>query len=125
MQVNIIIIDDDTNVRNVTTKILERLGYGVFTAKEGDSALKIIQKLKDKINCALIDLSIPGTNISDLTKKIRLINPNIIIIIVSGSFFNENDIKLRNIDFDKFLNKPYTMDQLNETLKSKIEPTLI
>ena len=65
----ILVVDDEPDVRESVKMILERMGYRVITAVDGDDCLdRLNQEIPDLI---LLDIMMPGTPVTDVVKKIK------------------------------------------------------
>ncbi|MCB9504097.1 MAG: response regulator [Deferribacteres bacterium] len=104
----VLIVDDDELVRNVAKKSLERYGYHVLTAQNGEEAYAVYKANEASIDLLLIDLTMPALNGRALIAKIHRRNPEIKAILSSGY---EIDGKFPDNN-TKFLPKPYVMTDL-------------
>ncbi len=117
----ILLVEDESSVRNLTAKMLEEQGYKVIQAKEGMSALSLFQKNKDKIDLIITDVIMPYLNGVDLVEKIISDSPRMKVLFISGHV--DPILKrynLKNKDYP-FLQKPYTMEILGRKVRQVIE----
>ena len=96
--------------------MLQYLGFSPLLASDGLEAIKIFEKSKNDILLIILDLTMPFMTGKETLSKIRQISPNIPVIISSG--YNKIEViemfKGRsNIDF---LQKPYSISLLKETI---------
>ncbi len=99
----ILIVDDDELVRNMASKSLERYGYHVLIAQNGEEAFAVFKANESSIDMLLIDLTMPELDGQALIEKIHLITPEMKAILCSGY-----DHDLAMIDQNtRFLPKPY------------------
>lgn len=110
----ILIADDDDGILNVTKNIIQKLGYTVITASNGYDA---IEKYKaNEPHLVLMDLRMPGMDGTEAFFKIREINPNAKIILMSAYGL----IPTINDAFDHglldFIEKPVPIKTLREFL---------
>lgn len=80
----VLLAEDDAHVRDITKAILEEFGYTVIEAVEGHDAVERFKANKDKIRLLLFDLIMPGKNGKDAYEEIKMIQPDIRIIFISG-----------------------------------------
>jgi len=64
----ILVVDDEPDIRQSVQMILEKNGYKVITAENGDECL---EKLKEKPDLILLDIMMPGTPVSEVVKQIK------------------------------------------------------
>jgi len=79
----ILVVDDEEIIRNVFKEYLESTKtYSVFTAVDGLEALEIIKT--EEIDCCFTDLSMPGMDGVELTKKIQAYDNTIPVAVMTG-----------------------------------------
>ena len=121
---NILVVEDDHDVRYFTSFALRNLGYTVLEAKSGKEALDLAKHYissengSENIDLMITDLIMPGMNGKVVADKIVKLSDSIKIIYTSG--YSEEYIDGENIVFDEasFLQKPFTIKMLAEKVKS-------
>lgn len=116
----ILFVDDEEIVLDVGTMMLTKLGYHVLEANNGQEAIELCQENKDRISLVMLDMFLPDQDGSEICKKIKKINPNLNVIITSGS--NESSVleKFEN-DNIEFLHKPFSLNELSVKLTESLE----
>jgi DNA-binding NtrC family response regulator len=84
-RVVILIVDDEIMVRNVARITLERQGYCVLTAEDGEDALRCSRRYPGIIHILLTDFEMPKMNGADLSRHISSERPEIQILLMGGS----------------------------------------
>jgi two-component system, NtrC family, response regulator len=79
---NVLIIDDEKELRNLLTRLLSLEGYKVFEASDGEEGLKTLNQ--EEIHVVVSDVKLPGISGIDLVPKIKEINPLIEIIVLTA-----------------------------------------
>lgn len=118
----VLLVDDEAMVMEVATQFLERLGYSVLTASNGQQALDILTRTNAPIECLLIDFTMPGMDGLETMRRVRKIRPEARIIIASG--YTRQQIEDRFADSglpDGFIHKPFEMKALKEKLERVID----
>jgi chemosensory pili system protein ChpA (sensor histidine kinase/response regulator) len=108
----VMVVDDSLTVRKITSRLLEREGYQVLTAKDGVDAL---QQLKDSIPAVmLVDIEMPRMDGFDLTKNVRgdPRTAGIPIIIISSRTADKHRNQAAQLGVNAFLGKPYQESEL-------------
>ncbi len=115
--INVLVVDDDPQFRHLLDKALEKVGYTVMTAVDGEEAFDLFQK--NKFDLVVTDVLMPNVNGIELVKKIKDENPWVPVVLISG-FEEESSIrkKLKRDDI-YFLRKPFSLRDL-ETIIAKI-----
>ena len=115
MKLNILIVDDEKNIREGLGSSLEMDGYNILLAENGKSGLNIVNT-KD-IDLVISDLKMPGLSGEELLKNISASNPNIPVIILTGHGTIESAVNaMRDGAFD-FLTKPVNLDRMSLLVK--------
>lgn len=117
----ILVVDDEHAVRQFATYALERLGYRVLTAPNGQIGVDVFREMHDDISLVLLDYSMPVMDGAEALKHLREIASSVPVVLSSG--FNQADT-LERFDgkhLQGFIAKPYTPDQLREVIESVLE----
>lgn len=80
----ILVVDDETPIRRLTTRILDKYGYHVLEAESGEDAIRILLQKEGKIDLVLADLVMPEMNGFKLQQEVRKSFPNVKTLIMSG-----------------------------------------
>ncbi len=114
-KLNILIIDDESYIREFFQEIIEILNHNIFLAENSYEAIEIFRK--ENIDLVFIDLTIPG-DISgkDILKKLKNINPKIKAIVMSGYSNDPVMSEYEKYGFIGFLKKPFKIDELKQII---------
>ena len=82
MEETILLVDDEEGIRKVLGISLEDSGYTVHTAENGEKALEIFKKVRPPI--VLTDIKMPGMSGIHLLQKIKSVNPDTEVIMITG-----------------------------------------
>jgi len=115
----IIIIDDDTALHRVFTRILQKEGYTIETAETGKEALEKIQK--NSFQVALIDVKLPDVNGLDLLPILKETAPSMVKIIITGYSIPDGKTGALQLGADDFFKKPVPPPVLLEAIKKHLE----
>ena len=115
----ILVVDNEETTRETLLKILEREGYQVLTANDGQAALEIIKE--QRINLVVSDVCMPRMDGNKLLKMAKAVRPELEVILMTGHGKMEMGIEaLKEGAFD-FIQKPFTKLALNKTVKQALE----
>jgi two-component system cell cycle sensor histidine kinase/response regulator CckA len=117
---NILIVEDEDSVRTFTKKALELSGYSITEAYNGISALNIIRKSEVTYDLIISDVMMPEMDGPTMAKEIKKTIPRQKILFISGYTENYHNDLLTGDDTISFLNKPFTLEELNLTVKTII-----
>ena len=112
-----LLVDDDESVLNVASLMLERLGFTVLTASDGQKGLDVFRERAAEIDCVLLDLSMPRLSGEEVFREMRRIRGDVRVILSSG--YNEHEVTQRFVGqgLAGFVQKPYTLEKLREILR--------
>jgi PAS domain S-box-containing protein len=118
---NVLVVDDEEMVLSLCKDMVERLGFKVLTAADGERAVAVFREHTDDIACVILDLNMPyrdGITTYDVLRKIR---HDVKVIISSG--YDEKEVSER---FDGkglagFIKKPYQLENLRKKLYQVLE----
>ncbi len=112
---NILIVDDETAITLVFKEFLSLEGYQVFTAENGEAALKVIEE--HKIDLIVTDYNMPGINGIELVDRVQeRPEPPPCFIMISG-FINMNSDELKEHGITEFFAKPVSFDAVLDAAK--------
>ena len=107
--VNILIVDDDKNIRKLMQVVLERQGFNVYSASDGIEALKVIDQVK--INLAIVDVMMPNLDGYEFTKTLRDGNDDLSVLMVSAKQLAEDRKKGFLAGIDDYMTKPIDIEE--------------
>ena len=115
----ILVVDDESIVRESLCDWLGGVGYGVECAESGEEALKIIQK--EKIKIMLADLVMPGMNGIELMKEARKIVPTISTVIITAHATIETAITAIREGAHDYVEKPFCPEKVELLIEKLVE----
>lgn len=116
---NILVVDDEKDIRDGSERILTRLGFRVFKADRGEKALAILEK--DTVSMVLLDLKMPGMDGMEVLERIMERDVAILVIVITGYATVETAIQAMKQGAYDFISKPFEPDQLRVVVKRALE----
>ncbi len=108
----ILLVEDDAQIRQLSTSVLSHCGYNVLAAGSPEQGLELCQANRDKIRLLVTDVVMPRLNGKQLAEKILQLCPDIKVLYVSG-YTNNAILHYGVLDSGlQFLPKPYTLAAL-------------
>ncbi|MGD8663345.1 MAG: response regulator, partial [Desulfobacterales bacterium] len=108
--IQVLIVDDEQNIRDGSERILSRVGFEVLKASTGAEALDILaQKI---IPIVLLDLKMPGMDGMEVLSRIQDFDEPILVIVITGFATVETAIKAMKQGAYDFIPKPFEPEQL-------------
>jgi len=111
----LLFIDDEQSVRKVLSISLRKEGYEVLTAENGEKGLEVFTRETPPI--ALVDIRMPGMDGIEVLRRIKEINPETEVIIITGYGDMDSVIRALKLDASDFLTKPIKDEVLLIALK--------
>lgn len=117
----VLVIDDEEIVRRTARTTLERFGYKVLLADDGMQGVERFRELAATIDVVLLDMTMPVMSGEETFRELRLIQPEIRVILSSG--YNEAEAirRFTGKGLAGFVQKPYTSARLAEAVKSALD----
>ena len=117
----ILVVDDDEDVLDSVSELLELLGYAVHLAESGEKSLDLYKELGEEIDVVLLDLTLPQMTGKEVYDQLRTINPAVRIVLSTG--YDKSAINGFSTESGRtcFLQKPYSITQIEEILSSILE----
>ena len=114
----ILIADDDEDVFNVLKEQLAETDYALLHAKNGEEAIALLERLKSKIELAIIDLELPEQSGWDLISRLTLHDRKPVKIIATTSIYPEPVLeKMKEMGIDTVVRKPIPNEEWRTTLE--------
>jgi PAS domain S-box-containing protein len=118
----ILLVDDESAVLKVMQRSLEKSGYGVLVATDGEQGLEIYKKRRDDIRVVITDMAMPGMDGPDLIAALHSINPKLKIICTSGLSLPNGAHTTRDLGVTATLSKPCNSRDILEAIKLALGP---
>lgn len=120
----ILLADDEDFIRNSGKELLERFGYTVLIASDGEQALEIYRNKSDKIHLVMLDLLMPGMGGKKCLEEILAIRSSAKILIASGYSQDKINAEAMNIGAAEFIGKPYQVGELLRIIRNVLDKHL-
>lgn len=117
-QESILIVDDEKIVRESLSHWFEEEGYEISTAENGESALKLFNE--NRFDLALLDMKMPGMSGLELLKKIKNIDEDCCVILITAFASVPTAIQALKDGAYDYVTKPVDPDELNNIIKNAL-----
>ncbi len=114
----ILLADDEETVRTLGRRMLERIGFTVLEASDGNEAIDVFKKEHARILCVLLDLTMPNMDGKEALDMLREIDPVMKIILCSGYMVDNIVESFPDWNVSGYLQKPYKLDALVSVLQN-------
>ncbi len=117
----IMLVDDEAAIRSAGKKLLSKLGYTVLLAEDGERALETYRQNKDEISLVMLDLIMPRMDGVEALTKLRQINPEVRVLLMSGFPGGEAAQEVSAMGASGFLQKPFELQDLAEQVARALD----
>ncbi|MBE7560041.1 response regulator [bacterium] len=113
----ILVVDDEETVRTLARRMLERLGFTVLVASDGQEGVEIFRQHADEVRAVLLDMTMPHMDGEEAFRELRRIRPDVRVVLSSG--YNEQDATNRfaGKGLAGFIQKPYCLEDLCDVIR--------
>jgi two-component system, response regulator, stage 0 sporulation protein F len=114
----ILIVDDQYGIRILLNEVFQKEGYTTYQAANGMQALEIVRKHQPDL--VLLDMKIPGMDGIEILKRLKEIDPDIKVIIMTA--YGELDMIQETKELGAIMHfaKPFDIDDLREAVKKHL-----
>ena len=117
--IKLLAVDDEKGITDILCKFFGDLGFHITAANTATDALKIIQSA-DKPDIVFLDITLGTVNGLDILEKIKKIDKNIKVIMLTVHGKKEMIEKAKELGAEDYIRKPFAMDYLEEVVVKKM-----
>jgi DNA-binding response OmpR family regulator len=114
---HVLVVDDESGVRDVLKRYLEREGYSVLLAENGPDALRLIEHERQTIRLVVLDVMLPGVDGLEIIRRVRGDNP-VPIIILSARSEEFDRVHGLELGADDYVAKPFSPREVVSRVKA-------
>ena len=117
MTTNILVVEDESEVRDYLGIALKRQGYSTDFAEDGDEAINFLARPESGVDLMLLDIIMPRKDGLDTLREVRQINPRLPVVMLSGSCSTTHVIQAMKSGASDFLQKPVSFEELGKAIE--------
>ncbi len=121
-QGTVLLVDDEELIIKVGQQMLEKLGYRVLVARNGNEALELYKSRKHQIDLIILDMIMPGMGGGKTFDALKEIDPAVRVLLSSGYSFNGQAKDIINRGCLGFIQKPFSLGDLALKLRQSLDP---
>ena len=118
---SILVVDDELVVREFANQALSGLGYRVLLAEDGGEGLELFRVEHVSIDLVIVDAMMPVISGPELFRELRLLDPDVKVILSSGYNEVESTRGLLSKGLCGFIQKPYLLSVLAQKVRSVLD----
>jgi two-component system response regulator HydG len=119
IRLRVLVVDDDAAIREALSRTLEKFGYEVVLAEDGQAGLDRLRE--SEIHIVLADLQMPRLSGQELLKAAKAIAPDVEVIVITGHGTVEDAVEAMKEGAYDFITKPFKRVQLERTIRRAAE----
>jgi len=108
---NILLVDDDSDIRSLTRTFLEHEGYHVYAASDAERASHIFHSASH-IDLLITDYYMPQRSGMELALELKVLHPALLVLVISGALIAPLQLDQMQTRGWNFLAKPFSLPQL-------------
>jgi signal transduction histidine kinase/CheY-like chemotaxis protein len=118
----ILLVEDERQVSELVARALRKSGYTVLAASCGADALEILETSPTRIDLLLTDIVMPGINGRELADRVKLIQPDIDVLYMSG--YSDDAVLRHGVEAAtmQFIGKPFSIKALTAKVRETLTP---
>jgi hypothetical protein len=113
----VLVVDDEPEVLDFATEILERVGYRVLEAADGPSAIEVVRRHPGDIHLLVTDMVMPGLSGRDLAERLRALRRALPVLYMSGYVQDASARAAFASEHSAFLAKPFAPETLADRVR--------
>lgn len=118
MKYQILVVEDQSEIRDIISKYLKKEGYGYYLAKDGFEALNFFNN--NRVHLVLLDIMMPGIDGFEVLKEIRKIS-EVPVIMITAKQEEVDRVKGFTIGVDDYVIKPFSVKELMLRIKTLLK----
>jgi CheY-like chemotaxis protein len=120
-----LLVDDESTVLKVMTRSLEKSGYGVIPAEDGEQGLALYSQHQSHVRLVITDMAMPGMDGPALIAALKKLNPSVKIICTSGFGSSSGKNSVSELGVHAILSKPCNSRIILQAIQDALStPTL-
>lgn len=123
MSARLLIVDDDSAIRDVLNNTFLDQDFEVFMAEDGDSGLDLLREHRP--NVAIIDINLPGKSGFEILKESKQIDSRIAVIIATGNSTTQNAIEAMKFGAFDYITKPFDLLHVRAVVGKALDSNLL
>ena len=113
----VLLVDDEQFIIEVGTAMLAKLGYEVLTAADGEGAIALYRRERERIAVVILDMVMPGLSGGETFDRLKAIDPGVKVLLSSGYNLDGQAREIIERGCLGFIQKPFSLIRLSEMLQ--------
>jgi PAS domain S-box-containing protein len=114
----LLLVDDETGIRNLLNRVLSKEGYDLREAENGDEAIALAKE--DEPDLVLCDIKMPGKDGIQVLEELKQISPEIEVIMLTAYSTVESAVQAMKLGAVDYIKKPFDVDELKVIIRKNL-----
>jgi len=114
----VLLVDDEQLIIDVESKLLQRMGYRVLTAGNGNQAIEIYRQKKGTIAIVILDMIMPQLSGGEVYDRLKEIDPQVKVLLSSGYSVDSQAADILRRGCNGFIQKPFRPEALSKKIRA-------
>ena len=123
IQPRVLVVDDESSLRDMLRIVLRRDGYDVLVADSGKAAIDVLQR--ERVDLLLSDIRMADVTGVEVLKAAKALNRDIVAFMMTAFASTETAVEAMRLGAVDYLTKPFSMDELRLRIRQHLETTRI
>ncbi len=119
MPASILLVDDEPQILQMVSGLLQDEGYEVLTANDGENGVRLVRE--DNPDLVLLDIALPGMDGLEVLQELKRVAPTLPVIMISAYGSVENAVRATRLGAYDFIEKPPHADKILLTVRNALE----
>jgi len=121
-QGTVLVVDDESDIRDVAREMFKMMGLEVITASDGDEGIAMFRDKHQDLSLVLLDMTMPRVNGAEAYRQFQQIDSSVPTVISSGFNQDSASSQFEGESFSGFIQKPYLYRDLVKVTRQAINP---
>ena len=116
----VLVVDDEELVREVEGTLLQRIGYNILMASNSREACQLFKDNYKQIDLVILDMIMPDENGAVTYKRLKMIDPDVKVLISTGYGRDGNVEEILNDDQNRLILKPFKFIEFTDKIDTML-----
>ena len=117
---NILVVDDEPNIRRVLEAVLSKEGHKVRTTENGAKGQEVLAN-DSSIDVLITDLIMPGMNGAELLQAAKQINPRLAVLMITAHGTIKSAVDAMKLGALDYITKPFDLDEIKQVVRNALD----
>ena len=117
----ILVVDDESSMRELLSLLLENEGYQVLLASSGEEAIEVFRGESDEVDLVIQDLKMPGMHGTQLLAWLKQRAPDVPVVVITAFSTWDNAVDAMRLGAYDYIRKPFDTDTIRSVVARAVD----